>query len=138
MTTLSTALQTATTGSIELDAMIAREWLGWTVTQEDIGPSHTPRMQDYWWSVNGDMEGNDPLPWSTDLTACVALVQEKLPGWKWGVHGAAKEFEAYCIRMPSASGPAVIGRLYKENAPIPCLALLRALDAALREVENHA
>lgn len=121
MTTLSTALQTATTGSRELDAIIAREWLGWTVTQEDIGPSHTPRMQDYWWSVNGDMEGNDPPPWSTDLTACVVLVQEKLPGERWYLEGQTQSYYAKI-----AGGKWV-------SAPTPCLALLRAADVALRD-----
>lgn len=126
--TLSTALETATTGSRELDALIAMEWgmLPELAFQPCAGSMIDPAC----WGTGAYTSWTAP-PWSTDLTACVALVQEKLLGCKIQLFIDTRITGAFVFSKWS-------GKWFTSISIDTRLALLRAANAALREVGNHA
>ena len=113
-------LRTSQAGSREFDAEIAQA-LGWTSIEENIGPSHTPRVMISWF-VGDECQGYYPPAWSTDLSSAVALVENLLPGWEWCLFREADgSYGAQIFKAAGNTG------LNEHTAPTAPLALLRAL-----------
>ena len=111
MTNLKSLLSSATVGSREIDAAVAR-WLGWTPHDPD---------NDCWNDERG--RHHDLLfDWSTSLDAAVALVQEKRPNHEWSIwcHREAGDYRAEVC-------PCREFKKYNHSAPTAPLAILLAL-----------
>lgn len=114
-------LHTATEGSRELDAEIARA-LGWV---------HEPSHRWCKWKLSGATEWRmGPDDWSTSLDAAVALVEEMLPGSYVGLQqnytGKPPAVEPWTAEITASVG----GCIFEQDASTAPLALLRALFAA--------
>ena len=145
MTSLIERLEAATGADRELDALIMINlglidgemfgladgyvWelrLGWGTNGEAVVEA---------WATCGD--GLDqlhmtrkPRPLTASLDAALALVEEKLPGWKRGL--AEQDAGGWCASLwkPQPGGkPSVL--VFAEDAPTPALAVLIALLKAL-------
>lgn len=124
----------ATGGSDELDMQL---W--WYVERgETFAPiAHIKER----WIATGAYDCDGP---TSDLSAALALVEARLPGWGWHVYDqkAITEIESKrgwgAVRAPFDEWGRAFGKLYEANAHTPTLAVICALLAALEQTEEKA
>lgn len=119
LTTLSRRVSEAEGPSRELDAEIA-EALGWSTFM--LGGAGL-----CWKSPDGHIHAGPP-EWTRSLDAVVALIAEKLPGFKWSLHKSGSPYIAGVTKeAPVRTMP------HMGVAKTPALALLSAALLAIHE-----
>ena len=125
MDSLIKRLQEAESGAQELDALMAVHVMGWIFhdreqTWELPEGSPWPAYRNKWGVPH----------WTTSLDAAVALIGEKLPGWKWSAGTTVGGSGYGCVEDDDQDAEDELG--FDGWASTPALSLCIALLAALQ------
>lgn len=131
-------LRAATEGSRELDAEIARHF-GWFQRDDADDPIYTRRVT-LWWRnpEHPDQVYQSPPSVTTDLSAIVALVEKRLPGWRIEIRCddlASNRWRAVMWNNDISTRESIVGVIGEGPAALACsIALLLALQSEVSNV----
>lgn len=123
MDSLIKRLQEAESGSLEFDALLACAVLG----------GHSPRPDGQYQPVGAQFWYVKARKYTTSLDAIVALIGEKLPGWKWSVGTSVGGTCFGCVEDDDQDAEDELG--FDSWASTPALSLCIALLSALQSQE---